>query len=404
MNSLKDGKDFLNIKKSKYNNTLNKIDLTQNNTSGYESIIENLDNMVSISSQPSKMGISVNTNETLDNLLNNKILEYKDNYKILEDLLNNFNDDKKQMDKLLLEKSILEEKTKLFDIQIDNMKASLDKYNNSNNKLETVDGSDKVTDRLLSFYLMDLTSSESHNETDIDNFFNSIGMPEEIKSLYEENKPILKNIGSKYLEAMPLYNQLQDINSEIRRLSYNLNSFTIIRFRFDRIYQINNEIKDITSNLLKNINKLKEENKIDPQYNSVFVDSIKKSQEKVSNSFEKMNNIISDINNYKPGINGNYNLLSNDINVRNITSDELNKSINDNYKYANINFLAMRDDSLKFNKYEKYQYIIWLIFILIILLMVYKSITDSGPISITTGLFYLTFLFLFYYIITLFIK
>lgn len=406
MNSLKDGIDFLNIQKSKYNNDLNKLNLSQNNTSGYNSIIENLDNIDSIASISPIMNTNLNKDEilkfeTLDKSLKKYISDYKDTYFELENLLTDLNQYNIELNKLSLEKSNLENKMKPIENEIDALKSTLNKYNTNETSLG--DNSDlrfNPTDMLLMMYLDSLSNGKN-----MDDNINNMGVPEEIKSLYNKIKSILQITASKIVEIQPLSGELFTIDREITTLEANIRSYTTdINIKFNILVSINNDIKNIMPNILKNINSLKEKNTIDSQYNSAVVDSFKKSIKYVETSFKKIENIVSDINNYKPSINGNYNLLSIDRSIPNLTNTEFNKSINDNYKYANINFLAMKEDSLRFNKYQKYQYIIWLIFILIILLMVYKSITDNGPISITTGLVSLTFLFLFYYVVTLLIR
>jgi hypothetical protein len=76
----------------------------------------------------------------------------------------------------------------------------------------------------------------------------------------------------------------------------------------------------------------------------------------------------------------------------------------ENYKYVTDSFQGSQEYSLSFNKYAKYQYIIWFIFLIIIVLMMYRSVTDTGPLGLTSGLVSLTILYLLYYFVTLFIK
>lgn len=320
MNSLNDGIEFLNIKKNKYNEELNKVNLTQNNTSGYNSIIENLDNIGSIASASLRMNTNLNsdnlsTSETLDNTLKNKINDYNNQYKELEILINELN------------------------TKINNR----DSLNISKNNLE----------------------NELKNNNERVNDYNDI---------------VLK---------------INNINIEINELSKTLKK------DIDNLIYMNNDIKNISSEISSNINLLSKKANIDPINNKLISDGNLKLMVVGIDTLKKLKNAIDDINIYSPSIKGEKIFLS-EFSINN----SINKynEVKDNYKYVNINSSAMKDDSFKFNKYEKYQYIIWIIFIVIILLMVYKSITDSGPISLTTGLFSLTFLFLFYYIVTLFIK
>lgn len=318
MNSLNDGIDFLNIKKNKYNKELNKVNLTQNNTSGYKSIIENLDNM---SSASLTMNRDLNSDElsrfqSLDNNLKTKIINYNQKYKELENLINDLNKKINERNNLNVTKLDLE-----------------DKLNVNNNLL---------------------------------NDYNNI------------------------------ISKINNINIEIENISKN------VKTDIDNLISMNNDIKNISSGIVSNINSLNEKSKIHPIGNKLIIDGVLKMMIIGIDSLKKLKLAIEDINNYTPTINGKKIILS-DLTLKD-PINKYNDEIKDNYKYVNINSSAMSDDSLKFNKYERYQYIIWFIFIVIILLMVYKSITDYGPISLTTGLFSLTFLFLFYYIVTLFTK
>lgn len=208
----------------------------------------------------------------------------------------------------------------------------------------------------------------------------------------------LNDYKNKYLE---LDKRIHDLNI-INNLQYETLKPDVkndIRSKFSVLININNEIKDVVNKIILNINVLSKNGKIKPDENKLYFDAVYKNLKENNEYTNRLINIINDINEYKPIINGKKNPLSSERDIINNLDN-----IKENYKYVNINSLAMKEDSLKFNKYEKYQYIIWLIFILIILLMVYRSITDNGPISITVGIALLTILFLFYYVITLFVK
>ena len=88
MNSLNDGINFLKIKEKKYS-LLNNNDLKQQNSSGYESIVESLENLSSISPL---MAIDINSPEVkrfnhLENMFNLKLESYKNTYDELNNIL-----------------------------------------------------------------------------------------------------------------------------------------------------------------------------------------------------------------------------------------------------------------------------------------------------------------------------
>lgn len=196
------------------------------------------------------------------------------------------------------------------------------------------------------------------------------------------------------------YKNIYDELSNTSTIEDNESRKNEVKDKISKLNELNNELVIIANEMIKEIDILTEKNKINPNDNILYK---KKLEDKMSLEIETINksiNLLGDINTYKPAI-GN---IKQGIHNDEFVNTDVNKYITDNYKYVTDSSQGRQEDSLSFNKYAKYQYIIWFIFLIIIILMIYRSVTDTGPLGLTSGLVSLTILYLLYYFVTLIIK